>query len=168
MLSEILHKIGFDFQLAFFHTINFLIVFFILVKFAFPKLQKAISERTEKIKTGLKNFEDSEEILNQSKNSAQKIISEGEFEKRQILESAEELKKQKLKLADETYSEILGKAKIDSEILKNESYNKGADLLQEKLPNIFQIITQKAFSDKVTPSIQAEFIKKVFADQYGK
>jgi F-type H+-transporting ATPase subunit b len=168
MLSEILHKIGFDFQLAFFHTINFLIVFFILVKFAFPKLQKAISERTKKIKAGLKNFEDSQELLNQSKISAQKIISEGESEKRQILESAEDLKKQKLKSVEESYFSILEKAKVDSEILKNESYNKGADLLQEKLPNIFQIITQKAFSDKVTPSIQAEFIKKVFQDEYGK
>jgi F0F1-type ATP synthase membrane subunit b/b' len=54
ILTDIGNKIGFDWRLALTHLINLLIIFFLLVKYAFPAIKKAVDERTKKIQEGLK------------------------------------------------------------------------------------------------------------------
>lgn len=168
MLAEIFDKIGFDFQLAFFHTLNFLIVFFVLVKFAFPKLKKTIDERNQKIEIGLENFASSQKVLEDSKNEAKNIISQGEKEKQEILKQAEINKQEKLNSAENKALEILKEANLKSETLQKESYLKSGEIFLQDLPKILQAISEKAFDGKITPEIQKNFVEKVFSNQYGK
>ena len=52
-IYEILGKIGFDWQVALASLVNFLIILFVLKKFAFKPIKKLIQERQNKINEGI-------------------------------------------------------------------------------------------------------------------
>ena len=54
-MLEVLGRIGFDWQVALANLVNFIIIFFVLKKFAFGPIMKVIRERQEKIDEGLEN-----------------------------------------------------------------------------------------------------------------
>ena len=56
-MEEILSKIGFDYRVALANLVNFLIVLWVLQKFAFPKIQIVLAERQAKIRKGLADAE---------------------------------------------------------------------------------------------------------------
>ncbi len=86
-ILSILGKIGFDWQVALANLFNFLIILFILKKFAFKPVKKIIDERQAKIKEGLENAkraktelmmagQKGEELVRVAKDEAMKIMAE--------------------------------------------------------------------------------------------
>ena len=62
-LYEILQKIGFDWQVALANLVNFLIILFLLKKFAFKPIGKLIKDRRDKISEGLQKAKEAEARL---------------------------------------------------------------------------------------------------------
>jgi len=62
-LYEILQKIGFDWQVALANLVNFLIILFLLKKFAFKPIGKLIKDRQDKINEGLQKTKEAEARL---------------------------------------------------------------------------------------------------------
>jgi F-type H+-transporting ATPase subunit b len=127
-LSELAGKFGIDFKLILAQAINFLIVAFLLWKFAFKPVMATLDERQHKIAEGLQFAEEAKvqlaetekrqaEVLREANTKAQEILHEareraGEFEEkmknetavqiedmRKRAEEANELERQKM-LAD--------------------------------------------------------------------
>lgn len=168
MLAEIAHKIGFDWHLALSHTFNFLLIFFLLVKFVLPKLKATIDERNKKITEGLEKFAKSQKLLEEAESEKAAIISETQKEKKEIIMQAEQQKKTVLVNADIEAKQIVSDSKIEGEKIKKDSFEKGSVELEDKIGSILQTISNKAFNGKVSPEINNEFVKQVFSNSYGK
>jgi F0F1-type ATP synthase membrane subunit b/b' len=167
-LQIIAGKIGFDWRIAISHTINIGIIFFILVKFALPKIKATINERTEKIKQGLKNKEESEAVLMSAKDESAEIIKKAEKEKKEILAKAADISKSSIDKSQEDANGIIVSARALEANAQKQGYESGVNLLENKIGNILTAITDKAFVGKVTADIESNFIKKVFESEYAK
>jgi F-type H+-transporting ATPase subunit b len=160
-MEEILSKIGFDYRVAFANLINFLIVLWVLAKFAFPKIQKVLSDRQARIHKGLRDAEaaaqakiDAEKagdvVRDSAHAEARTIVSDGQSEAQKIIDQAY------VAGMDEKEALVASAQKvIDTEKLKAEGElkAKGQDLVEDALKNVFQNdITDKqhqAYANKV-------------------
>lgn len=127
-MAELISQLGIDWRLLAAQVVNFLILFWVLKRFAFAPLKKFLHARQEVIKKGLEDAEHNRlqreklqtlraEIVAQSEKEAQVILSEargkGEKEHERILQNAKE---KTGKLIDEAKHEIeQEKAKIIGE-----------------------------------------------------
>lgn len=160
-MEEILSKIGFDYRVALANLVNFLIVFFILYKFAFPKIQSVLTERQTKIRKGLKDAEDAEKAKRKAEEEAEKtrgkahqqakeIIAEGQKERAHIIAQADEegraQKESQIKDAQKVIS--AEKHKAESEVREY-----GQALMQKTLKNLFQ--------EDVSDEVHDQYAQKV-------
>lgn len=100
-LLAILGKVGFDWQVALANLFNFLIIFFILKKYAFKPIGKLIKERNDKIEKGLTDATEAEsalatanikkkEIIHSARKDADDIVSASLEEKKKIIKDAKD------------------------------------------------------------------------------
>jgi len=94
-ILDILGKIGFDWQVAVANLVNFLIIFFILKRYAFKPIARVIKERQDKVNEGL---------------------DDAVLAKTNLL-TAEQKKEEILMSARQEANDIIAKAKQSSDIL---------------------------------------------------
>lgn len=87
-MLEILGKIGFDWQVAVANLVNFLIIFFILKKFAFKPLKKVVEERQQKIAQGLEDAQKAATDLMMAEEIRKQKIEEAHLHANQIVSDA--------------------------------------------------------------------------------
>lgn len=87
-ILETLGKIGFDWRMGLFNFINFLVVFWILKKFAFGPIMKVIDERQVKMKEGLDNYKKSKTELQMAERKAQELIDEAKVSANKVVEKS--------------------------------------------------------------------------------
>ncbi len=142
-LLSILGKVGFDWQVALANLVNFLIIFFILKKFAFKPIGKIIKERQEKIQKGLDDAKQAEAALSVAHNTKEEIIKEAKDEARKIV----------------TKGEVLGKSIVkDAEakaILEKENILKQARLDAEKEKQNMEDIFNKESADIIASGVKS-------------
>jgi len=129
--------------------IPFLVVFFILGKFAFPAILKGVNERSrhieeslvmaEKARVELENVKaDSERIIDEARKEHIKMIGESNVLKEQLIKDAKEKAGQEAtKLIDEARLQIQNERDAAIKDIRNQvaelSVNIAEKLLQEKL-----------------------------------
>jgi F-type H+-transporting ATPase subunit b len=89
-MIEALNNIGFDWQIAFANFIGFLLIFWILKKFAFGPIKKLIAERQETIQTGIDQAQQSENELLVAQQKAEEEIKAAKGQANQIVADAKE------------------------------------------------------------------------------
>ena len=112
-ILTILGSVGFNWHVALANFVNFLIILFILNKFFFGKLGKAIDERKSVIERGLAQASDAEKKLMQAEDEKKEIIKGAKKESHAIISEAET---QAVLLA----SEIKDQAQRDAEKVREE------------------------------------------------
>ena len=75
-ILEILGNIGFDWRVALANIVNFLIIFYLLKKFAFGPIRKVISEREGKIRDGIENATRAETALTMAGEERKRVLAE--------------------------------------------------------------------------------------------
>lgn len=88
-MLEILSKVGFDWQVALANFVNFVIIFFLLKKFAFGPINKVIEERQNKIALGIENAKKAETELLMAEEVKNQKISEAKIEANSIIGEAQ-------------------------------------------------------------------------------
>lgn len=133
-ILAILGKIGFDWHMALANLANFLIIFWLLKKYAWPSIQRIMDERQHKIDQGLEDAkkaagdlimaeENYKNRMNTAKKEANLIIAKASEEGREIIdkitkeaeiktgklmdEARELINKEKEKMLRETRQEII-------------------------------------------------------------
>ncbi len=160
-MLEILGKIGFDWQVALANLFNFLIIFFILKKFAFGPLKKAIAERQDKIAKGLADAEKAatdvmmaEEIRNKTvgdaKLQANKIVGEAS-EKGQTIISAAEAKA--IQEADKIRTAAEQKTAADRVAMREQLEKETATMVISGI--------EKVLKESMTEDMQKSYIQKL-------
>ncbi len=144
-MEEILSKIGFDYRVALANLVNFLIVFWVLYRFAFPKIQAVLSERQAKIHKGLQDAEDAakakldaqdlaKKSLDDARAEARGIVSDGESEAKKIVEKAHGEGEIEKGLLVASAQKVIDAEKMKAE---NDLKNQGQSLVESALKNVF-------------------------------
>lgn len=88
-ILNILGSVGFNWHVALANFVNFLIILFILNKFFFGSLRKAINERKHAIEKGLSQASDAEKALARAEEEKGEIIHAAKKESHAIISEAE-------------------------------------------------------------------------------
>lgn len=162
ILTDIASKIGFEWHLALTHLINFLIIFFLLVKFALPSIKKTISERTKKIEEGLKMREDADKIVEDANKTSLEINKLANKKAEDMFSKAENSAKEIVSAAHLNATSILQAADKEKEGAKMKGLQDAENLFTKDIANILAKVSANAFSTKVTADVNKDFISKVF------
>ena len=87
-MLDILGNIGFDWRIALANVVNFLIIFFILKKFAFGPIRKMLSEREGKIREGVENATRAQTALTMAGEERKRIVAGADREANDIIAKA--------------------------------------------------------------------------------
>ena len=159
--AEILSKIGFDWKLALANLINFLIIFYLLKKFAFAPIGRIIRERKDRIDEGLEKANRSEEILNASKKKSDEIIAGAKEEANKIIAKGYEQARQSIEHAAieamKKQEEILLRAQkgIDRERISMEAR------VREEMAELVAGGVKKIIKEDITPAVKKSILEKV-------
>lgn len=86
--------VSFDYGLIFWMSLTFLTVLFILAKFAWKPIMKAIKERETNIENALKSAENAKAEMNNLKAENERILAEARNERDKMMKDAREIREQ--------------------------------------------------------------------------
>jgi F-type H+-transporting ATPase subunit b len=118
-----------DFGLVFWMVISFLIVLFILKRFAWKPILLSLRSREESIDSALKSAEKAREEMTKLKGDNEKILAEARLEREQMMKEAREMKEKIIsdakKSAGIEADKLIEMAKIQ---IQNEKNNAVAEI----------------------------------------
>ena len=159
-MQELITTFHIDWKLVIAQLINFVIVLFVLYKFAYGPILKMMTERTEKIEKGIENAKNAEKKLAEIKESERTALIEARRQSLEIVTKAEEVatksKEEIMIVAKEQSKKILEKAEKDIEIER-------AKMMHEVKGYIAELVvasTGKIIGDSFNSKMDADFIKK--------
>jgi len=154
-----------DFGLIFWMTLAFAIVFFVLAKFAFPVIGKALKQREDKITEALELAERTHEEMKQLQADNDKILQEAHEERDRILTEARVnrdriIEEAKAKATEET-NRIVENAK---ETIENERKAALTDIKNE-IANISIKVAEKILEKQLdNDPAQMDYIERIIKD----
>jgi len=160
-ILETLGKIGFEWRQALFNLINFLILFFILKRYAFKPVLKVLKERHTKVTESVENIQKAKTELSMAQQQSQDIIDKAKVEGNKIIEASHDD-------AKALAGDMLLKAKSDIELLitqakKNIAIDKEEmkeDLKKETVELVMSVL-EKILDEKFDTKKDEDYIKKV-------
>jgi F-type H+-transporting ATPase subunit b len=159
-MLEILGKIGFDWQVALANFINFVVIFFILKKFAFKPIHKIITERQNKIETGLENAQKAEANLIMADEIKNHKIEEARLKSNQIISTAQE--KSDAILTDTKNKSLKTKENMIAEgnLAIAESKKNIKKEVEKEISSMIIQGVEKVLKENLTEEMQKSYIKK--------
>ena len=157
---EILSKLGIDWKLLIAQAVNFLVLLWVLKRYAYGPILRALESRTERIEQGLKDAETSRAQLDAAREEEKKLLSAAREEARAILSQAEvSAKKRDAKMLDET------KQKIDRMIAEADVHlaEQQSKLLREAKTEIVDaglLATKQILGEKVDTGLNQEIVRQ--------
>lgn len=155
---EVLAKLGVDWKLLIAQAINFVVLLFVLKRYAYGPILRALEARTKKIEQGLKDAAASEEKLASTVEEEKRIMAAAREEARDILVRAETSAKERDgKMLLET------KAKIDKMITDADAHlaEEKARLVREakaELSGLIVTATGRVLGCAVDVSVDAKLV----------
>ncbi len=154
---EILGKIGFDWHVALANLVNFLIIFFVLKKFAFGPIGNMIRERREKIEKGISDAQVAEKNLSVANMQKEDIIREARVNADKIVAGStadgKEIVKNAKAEAENEKSNILASARAEAEKAKQggeeEVRREAAKLVTEGVKKMVESYVAEGKGDEI-------------------
>ncbi len=160
-ILETLGKVGFDWRMGLFNLLNFLIVFYIVKRFAFEPTLRTIKERQEKAKLAVENFEISKTEVTMAQQKAQALLDEAKVEANKVREQATEDGKQiQEQMRSKAKKEIelqIAQAKKNIKIDEQEM----RDRLHAETASLVVDATEKVIGEKMDKRKDEAFIKNI-------
>lgn len=154
-----------EFGLLFWMLVSFSILFFILKKFAWKPILKALADRENSIDEALKAAEKAKEEMARLQEDNQRILKEAMLERDKILKEARELK-------DSIVSEAKNQASVEAnKVLENAklAIEREKSAAVEEIKNtiaLFSIeIAEKILKDHLSNDAHQKELVKKFVDQ---
>jgi len=164
-ILEILSKIGFDWRMGLANLVNFLIIFWLLKRFAWKPIQEKIKQREDKIEKGLEDAEKAAGELAMAQENYNKKINEAKKESNLIIakatEQGRELINQAGDKAERRANQIIAQAK---KTISKEKEKMLSDVKNETVNIAFEI-TGKILKQKLNSKTDAQLIKKLISEK---
>lgn len=156
---ELFEALGINWKILLGQIINFLLVLYLLKRFALKPFLKILNERKEKIEKGIEKTAEAEKRIKIIEEGKEKILKESREKASLILRKSEERGKEKeeeiLKRTEEEKMRILAEAKrlgqIEIDKMKGEFSKKNLELVLN--------LTEKILKEKVDLKKDSEIIK---------
>lgn len=157
---EIFSQLGIDWRLLIAQIINFLILLFILQRFAYKPILKVLDDRREKIEKGLLDSEEATKKLLSAEKTQKTILDGAKKEAEKILSKSEEMaKKNKEEILVQT-DEKAKKIMADTEKKIEEEKNKMIREVRKELGALVISATEKIIDEKIDGEKDRELISK--------
>ncbi|HCU70413.1 MAG TPA: ATP synthase F0 subunit B [Candidatus Moranbacteria bacterium] len=157
---ELLNNLGINGKLLVAQIINFLILLFVLHKFAYGPVVKMLETRTKKIEKGLKDAQESQKKLEEISEKEQAVLVEARKQAQEIIKKSEEsailqaqeivvsAKKQSQKILETAQKQIeQEKVKILAEV-------------KAEVAGLVVMATEKIINEKLDETKDGELIRK--------
>ncbi|MCB9798104.1 F0F1 ATP synthase subunit B [Candidatus Nomurabacteria bacterium] len=162
-ILETLGKVGFDWKMGLFNLVNFLVIFWILKRYAFGPVMSVIEKRQEKIQEGIDNYTKSktelqmaekkaQDIVDQAKVDANKIVEQGHVDAQGVAETMKVKAKKEIEL-------LVAQAKKNIEIDKREMQ----DGLRKDTVELVIIAVEKILGEKMDDKRDEKYIQDILA-----
>lgn len=155
---EVLAKLGIDWKLLIAQAVNFIVLLWVLRRYAYGPILKALESRTKKIEQGLKDAALSKEKLQTSVEEEERIMAAAREEARDILFRAETSAKERdVAMLEQT------KAKIDAMITDADAHlaEEKARLVREAKTELAELVvtaTKRVLGDAVDATVDAKLV----------
>lgn len=157
---EVFAKLGVDWKLLLAQVVNFLILLFVLRRFAYKPMLKFLDDRSKKIETGLRDAKRATEKLSEIEAKEREVLEEARKESVAMIARARES-------AEKTAEKIMIESREESERVLNETRKKieaeresmRTDMKQE-LAGLVLLATEKVLNEKLKSTDDAELIRK--------
>lgn len=161
---EILENFGVQPVLLLAQIVNFVILLFLLKKFAYKPIMKVLDERKQKIETGIKQAEEVERKLAETEERQKEIIGNAERESTKIIEEAKNAAK---KLQESTLIDT--NKRVEETLVKNKVALKleNEKMVQEVKANMTILVadvTKKILGKTLSNKDSEELVKKSLED----
>jgi len=162
-ILSVLGKVGFEWKMALFNLVNFLIIFAILKKFAFGPITKIIQERQQKVRDSVDNITKAKTELQMAERRAQEMIDEAKAGANKVAEKAHEQGKVQMEKMKETakteISLLVDQAKRNIEIDRKEMQ----ESLRTETGALVVLAVEKIISEKLDDKKDEAYIKNILA-----
>lgn len=164
---DILKNFGVDPLLLAAQVVNFLIIFWLLKRFAYKPIFQMLEKRRMLIAEGVENAQKSEvvlqkaedrekEVLKKAQQQAQETLSAAQKQAQETLAAAEDTAKVRVeKMLDEARSSIEQQTVDAEQILSKHTAQLAVKLLEKSLGNLVDSKTQKDVVTKATKKLKA-------------
>ena len=159
-----MEALGIDLKLIIAQTVNFLIVMFLLWKFAYTPILKMLSERQEKVEKGIKDAEASAKALAKAKDEAEKITGDAYAEANEILKNAKTVANSEsaeiVKKAGDSADRIMKNAKDEAAAEKDKVMSEA----KKEISDVVIIALDKIVTDELTPEQKANLTSRAISE----
>lgn len=166
-LLDTLAKVGFDWRLALSNLVNFGLIVWLLAKFLWPSIAKAISDRQRIINQGLDDAEAAKDHLAKSQADYQAKLVEAHREAKEIVRQADE-RGQQVKTAAQAEAqkeaEVL-RERVAGE-LNREKEQMTAAVRQESV-QLVATAMEKVLQEKLDSAADEKMIKQALESLHG-
>lgn len=149
---EVLGKFGINPILLAAQIVNFLIILFIVKKFALKPILTVLKNREKTIKEGLEQAEEAKKLLQETENKEREILRKAQVEAKQLLEEAKKHRDDVLKNAEvetrEQTEKMLKEAKEQISLETKEAEKRLAGHISQLAIEILEKSSQELFTGK--------------------
>ena len=161
---EVLENFGVQPVLLLAQLVNFVILLFLLKKFAYKPIMKVLDERKHKIETSVKQAQEIQKQLEETKASQKKIIAGAEEEYTKIIE---EVKEAANRLQEETLAET--NKKVEEVLSRNKEAlslerEKMVSEVKESMADLVAETTKRVLNKTLTNTDNEDLVKKSLKD----
>jgi F-type H+-transporting ATPase subunit b len=164
-MGALFHSLGIDGKLLLAQTVNFLLVFWLLSRFVFPKVLLFLEQRKQRIQQGLeltqKAEHEMERIGEARHRELEKARGEGEAITAASRAQASAREREVLAGAREDASEILVKAKEEAERARQDVLRQAREEIQKNALLVAEKILSRAMSQKDEEHMEKELTKEL-------
>ena len=136
---DLAKEFGIDWPLLVAQIVNFLIVFFVLKRFAYKPLLDLLKNREKTIKQGIKNADDARVALEQAQEKETTILKNAQAEARKLIE---ETKKEQVALMQEAEEQTRKKVDVMLKEARNQISYEAKETEKRLSSHISQLATE--------------------------
>lgn len=158
---ELLKNLGINGKLLIAQIINFLVLLFVLYKFAYGPVLNMLDKRAKKIEKGLKDAEEAKRKLDEIENSEKEILNKAKKEAQAIIKKSEEAalrSAKEIEISAKDQSE-----RIITEAKKQIDHEKDKVIKEAKseIAGLVVSATEKIIGERLNSDKDKELIEKV-------
>lgn len=163
---EALANLGIDWKLLLAQAVNFLVLLFVLRRFAYKPMLQFLDERSGRIEQGLKDAETAKTKLAEMEVRNKEALSLARKEARGIMEAAElSAKKHEAERLVETEEKI--KSLFEDGLVKiNEEKNKALSEVRRDIADVVAFSVEKVLKEKIDSAKDKELVENIVDNQY--
>ena len=157
---ELLNSLGINAKLLIAQIVNFLILLFVLYKFAYGPVLRMLDERTKKIEKGMKDAEASGKKLEEIAAKEKGILDEAKNQAKEIVKRSEDAA---VKQAEEIVITAKDQTQKMLETAQKQIQQEKNKILAEaksEIANLVMAATEKIIDEKLDSEKDKELIKK--------